>query len=114
MTGIIRVLGLHADCIIGVYPHERERSQPLEIDIEFAADVTEAAATDSMAAAVDYDALSQRAVAAVAGAQPELLERAAELVLAVVRETPGTANPVVRIRKLCALPNARAVEIEVR
>ena len=39
---VISIQGLRVDCIVGVYPHERDRVQPLEIDVRLVLDTRRA------------------------------------------------------------------------
>lgn len=111
--GIIRVLDLQVDCIVGVYPHERDSPQPLFIDVELDCELRKSAASDDLVDTVDYDALSQRIQAQVRDAKCLLLERVAAMVLGLCVETPGVRAATVRVRKPQALRDARTVEIEL-
>lgn len=113
MTGTIRIIDLRVDCIIGVYPHERDTIQPLFIDVDLSCDVRKSAASDALADTVDYDALSQQIQVAVTESKCLLLERVAAMVLALCVETPGVQAATVRVRKPEALRDARIVEIEI-
>lgn len=83
---IVYIKELRADAVIGVYDWERGIRQELELDLELASDNRRAAATDAIADAVDYDAISRRVLAYVQGSEFQLIEtlaeRVAELVLA--------------------------------
>lgn len=59
MSGVIRISGLQAEIIIGVYDWEQDRAQPVRFDIELTTNIEAAAATDDVAHALDYDALCQ-------------------------------------------------------
>lgn len=113
MTGTIRILDLRVDCIVGVYPHERETPQPLFFDLELACELRKSAASDALPDTVDYDALSQRIRSAVEDSECLLLERVAAMVLGLCVETPGVRAATVRVRKPQALRDARTVEIEI-
>ena len=47
------------ECVIGVFPEEREEKQPVIIDAELALDIRKAAASDAMEGAVDYRAVHE-------------------------------------------------------
>ena len=55
MTGTTGLKGLHVDCIIGIYEHERIAEQALLIDVELDYDFAVPAASDAIVDAVDYD-----------------------------------------------------------
>ena len=46
---------MRVECTVGIYPNEREQVQPLEIDAELDYDFAQAAKTDKIGNAVDYD-----------------------------------------------------------
>ena len=51
---IIRVDGLVISCIVGVYPNERTRPQPLEVDLEMHLDTRAASDSERLGGTVDY------------------------------------------------------------
>jgi dihydroneopterin aldolase len=65
----LRVHGRH-----GVYPAERRDGQDFVVDAVLWLDVSTAAATDDLAATVDYGALASALAAVVAGAPVNLIE----------------------------------------
>lgn len=113
MIGKIRIFDLRVDCIVGVYPHERDTAQPLFIDLELSCELRKSARSDALEDTVDYDALSQRIKADVNASECLLLERVAAMVLGLCVETPGVQAATVLVRKPEALRDARAVEIEI-
>ena len=83
---IVYIKKLQTDAVIGVYDWERSIRQTLVLDLELGSDNRRAAATDGIAEAVDYDAISKRVLAYVQASEFQLIEtlaeRVAELVLA--------------------------------
>lgn len=83
---IVYIKELRTDAVIGVYDWERGIRQQLVLDLELASDNRLAAASDAIANAVDYDAISKRVLAYVQASEFQLIEtlaeRVAELVLA--------------------------------
>ncbi len=59
----IRVSNLRVECVVGVYPEERNTLQPVDIDLRLELDWHAAAASEQLGASVDY-ALVARTVAA--------------------------------------------------
>ena len=97
----IEVRGLRLVAVVGVLPEERERAQPIEIDLDLESDLSAAGESDALADTVDYGAVCDAVASTVAAARPELLERLAALVAeAVLAEQPGIDSVVVAIRKL--------------
>lgn len=59
MSDVIELRGLRVSAIVGVLPEEREREQPLLVDIDFERPFRDAAIGDDMAATTNYaDVLS--------------------------------------------------------
>ena len=105
----VYIRGLRTEAIIGVYDWEREIRQPLVLDLDLASDNRAAAATDGIAEAVDYDAISQRVLAYVRDSRFQLIETLAERVAAIVLEEFGIEWLRLRISK----PGAVAVADDV-
>ena len=81
---VVYLEGLKTDAVIGVYDWERSIRQTLVLDLELASDNRAAAATDGIADAVDYDAISKRILAYVQASEFELIETLAERVADIV------------------------------
>ena len=56
--GTTGLANLRIDCVIGVYPHERTDPQPLFLDVEIDYDFANAAESDALGDALDYDAIA--------------------------------------------------------
>lgn len=82
----VYIRGLRVEAIIGVFDWERTIRQPLVLHLDLASDNRAAAATDGIAEAVDYDAISKRVLAYVRDSRFQLIETLAERVAALVRE----------------------------
>ncbi len=97
----IELRGLRVVGICGALPEERDRAQPLEIDLDVEADLAPSGASDALADTVDYGALCDVVAATVAGGTPQLLEHlAAELAAAVLGVDGRIAAVTVAVRKL--------------
>jgi dihydroneopterin aldolase len=81
---IVFLRGLRVNAVIGVYGWERQIRQTLSLDLELAADVAAAAASDDIADAVDYYAVSKRVTAFVEASEFRLIETLAERVAELV------------------------------
>ena len=55
----IQLRGLRVVCVVGVQPEERERAQPLELDIDIYADLSAAGNSDDSQDTVDYGSVAQ-------------------------------------------------------
>lgn len=100
-SDIIELRGLQVVGICGALPEERERAQPLEIDLDVEADLSAAGWSDDLADTIDYGALCDAVVAVVEGGDPQLLEHlAAEIAGAVIGVDPRVRAVTVAVRKL--------------
>jgi 7,8-dihydroneopterin aldolase/epimerase/oxygenase len=78
----IRAYGKH-----GVFPQERERVAPFDVDVTIEANLDAAAASDDLLDTLDYASVHRTLVRVVAGTSFALLERlAAELADAVLAD----------------------------
>lgn len=93
----IRVYGHH-----GVTPAQQEVGAWFQVDVTLALDLTPAALSDDLEAAVDYGQVVRRVVAVATGERLRLIERLAGLLCeTLLREFPAR-EVTVRVRKLTA------------
>tara|TARA_Y100001970_G_scaffold31798_2_gene39654 strand:- start:45291 stop:45668 length:378 start_codon:yes stop_codon:yes gene_type:complete len=76
----IQLRGLRVVCIVGVLPEERERPQPLEIDIDIYSDLSAAGHSDDLKDTIDYGAAAQSVAETCLSSQVQLLEHLAQLI----------------------------------
>ena len=86
---LVFVRDLRIDAVIGVYAWERDIRQTLIFDLEMAVDLERAAASDDLADAVDYKAVSDRLRAFVGASRFQLVETLAVRCAALVRDEFG-------------------------
>ncbi len=97
----IELRALRLEGICGALPEERDRPQPLEVDLDVEADLAAAGASDALADTVDYGAICQVVADVVAGGTPQLLEHLAAELAAAVLAVDGRVDAVsVAVRKL--------------
>jgi dihydroneopterin aldolase len=108
-VNIVYIRGLRAQAVIGVYEWERHIRQTLVLDLEMASDTARAAASDQIADALDYAALSARVVALVEASEYQLLETLADAVARMITGEFGV--PWLRLR--LSKPGAVAVAEDV-
>ena len=96
----IELRGLRVMCVIGVLDHERTAPQPLSIDVDLHADLSQAGATDDLTRTVDYGAVCDRIVVLCNEAQPRLLERLAELIAGELCAIDAVTAATVAVTKL--------------
>ena len=97
----IELRGLRVVGICGALPEERERAQPLEVDLDVEADLSASGASDALADTIDYGALCDAVARVVGQGTPQLLEHlAAELAAAVLAVDARATAVTVSVRKL--------------
>lgn len=111
--GIVFLRDLRVDTIIGIFDWERTTRQVVGIDLEMAADVARAAATDSIEDALDYKAISKRLIDFVGASSFQLVETLAEEIARVVREEFGVPWVRVTLSKPGAIRGARDVGVVI-
>ena len=107
------IRGLKAKAVIGVFEWERQIQQNLVLDLDLRADVARAAASDELADAVDYKAVSRRVVEFVESSQYQLVESLAEAVAQLVREEFDVGWVRLRIAKPYAVRTAQEVGVVI-
>lgn len=105
------VRGLKVQAFIGVYAHEKGRTQPLIVDAELA---LHDAPVETLADTVDYERVAEAARAIAAAGHVELVEDYAERLARVCLQDPRVTAVRVRVDKPEALPGAEAAGCEVR
>lgn len=90
----IRAMGRH-----GANPGEREREQPLDIDLALEIDLSAAQASDELADTLDYALLHRRLVDLISTTSYALLERLAGDLLEAVFEDARVVRAEVTIAK---------------
>lgn len=96
----IELRGLRASGICGVLPEERDRAQPLEVDLDVVADLSRPGRSDELVDTVDYGAICSIVERVITTETFELLERLAERIAEVVLADEAVAEVEVAVRKL--------------
>jgi dihydroneopterin aldolase len=97
----IELRGLRVVAVVGVLAEERDRAQPLEVDLALAVDTGAAGLSDALADTVDYGAVCDAVVEVTRTERPLLLERLAARVAEVVLGLDERITAVeVAVRKL--------------
>ncbi|MEM7406618.1 MAG: dihydroneopterin aldolase [Pseudomonadota bacterium] len=81
---IVYLRDLKIPVVIGIYEWERRVRQTVHLDIELAADISRAAATEDIADTLNYKAVSKRLIAFVAESRFQLVETLAERICELV------------------------------
>ncbi len=105
------VRGLKVDAHIGVYHHEKGRTQPLVIDVELDVAVTH---WDSLAETVNYEVIAEKARKVAAEGHRGLVETFAHNLAEACFEEPRVTRARIRVEKPTALaPHAAAAGVEI-
>lgn len=99
-TDRIELRGLVVVCICGALPEERERRQPLEVDLDVVADLAPSGASDVLDDTLDYGLITATVERVLLDGEPQLLEYAAARVADAVLADPRVLEVTVSLRKL--------------
>lgn len=86
--------------ICGALPEERERVQPIEVDLDVRADLSLAGGSDDLDDTIDYGALAAAVERVITDERFTLLERLAQHLAEVVLDDPRVLGVTVAVRKL--------------
>lgn len=104
---------LAVECIVGIWEWERRVKQTVIIDIQMAADIRKAAASDRIEDTIDYKRVSKRLQAFVGESQFQLVETLTERIAQLIVTEFGVSWVKVRLNKQGAIRGARDVGIEI-
>ena len=101
LTGdCIQLRGLRVVCVVGVLPEERDRPQPLEIDIDIYTDLSAAGQSDDLNDTLDYGAVAAAVNQICTSAGAQLLEHLGQLVADQLLASAEVSAVDVTIKKL--------------
>jgi dihydroneopterin aldolase len=105
----IRIRGLEVNCVVGVYPHERDQVQPLRLDVELCLDTEPAGRSDRLRRSVDYAAISAQLSFLLKSCRFRMLEAAAHSLCRYLLAPPARGEsraPIQRVRLTLEKPTA--------
>jgi dihydroneopterin aldolase len=105
---------LRVETVIGIWDWERKIRQTVSIDLEMAADIRRAAATDSIDDTLNYKAVAKRVQQFVGESSFQLVETLAEKIAALIVDEFAVPWVEVRINKPGAIRGARDVGVQIR
>lgn len=108
---IIFLHDMKVDTVIGVWAWERKIRQTVAIDLDMAADIRKAAASDDVADTLDYKSVAKRVQSFVGESSFQLVETLAENIAAIVLEEFAVEWVRVRVNKPGAIRTARDVGV---
>jgi dihydroneopterin aldolase len=100
MGDTIELRGLRALGRCGALPEERERAQPLGVDLDVVADLSKACTSDELADTIDYGSMTAAVDQVITTEQFTLLERLAQRISEVVLADGRVDEVTVVVRKL--------------
>ncbi len=109
MRDVIAIRNLALDCIVGVYPHERDTPQRLVLDVELELDIEEAARTELIGRTINYDLTSAQLVFLLQSCRFRLIETAAHALCRYLLAPPAPGvrrAQVARVRLEMTKPEA--------
>ncbi len=108
---IIYLRELRVETVIGIYEWERRIRQPVIIDLEMAADIRGAAATDNIEDTLNYKAVAKRLITFVENSEFQLVETLAERLAEIVMSEFGVPWLRLEVNKKGAVRGARDVGV---
>lgn len=110
---IVYLRALEIECIIGIYEWERRVKQTVVLDLDMAADIRRAAASDRIEDTLDYKSVAKRLIEFIGTSQFQLVETLAEKVAEVVLNEYQIPWVRVRVNKRGALRHATDVGVVI-
>jgi dihydroneopterin aldolase len=104
---------LRITTIVGIWEWERRMPQVVSIDLDMAADIRKAAASDAIEDTLNYKAVTKRIQAFVAESRFDLIETMADQVAAIITDEFGVPWVRVSVHKPWAIRGSRDVGITV-
>lgn len=111
MPDIVYLRDLKIETVIGIFAWERAIRQKVSIDLEMASDNRRAAATDSIADALDYKAIAKRVIQFVGDSEFQLVETLAERLAELILSEFAVPWLRLRVSKPGAIKGAQDVGI---
>lgn len=102
---------MRVDTVIGIWEWERKIRQTVSIDLEMAADIRKAAASDSVEDTLNYKSVAKRVQQFVGDSSFQLVETLAEKIAAIVLDEFDVPWVRVRVSKPGAIRGAQDVGI---
>ena len=111
MQDIIYISDLRIATVIGIYDWERRVKQTISLDIEMAADIRKAAASDNIEDTLNYKAVAKRVIAFVEASEYQLVETLAEKICEIILQEFPVPWVRLKLNKQGALRGSRDVGV---
>ncbi|UNU73147.1 dihydroneopterin aldolase [Moraxella nasovis] len=113
MNDVVFIQGLKVQTVIGVYDWERAIKQLLMIDAKLTCDMTQAAQTDDVAYAIDYQAVCADIEQICHDTKAKLLEYLADQICDVLLQSYPCDSITLTIHKPNAITAADSVGVQI-
>jgi dihydroneopterin aldolase len=97
---VISIEGLRVDCVVGVYPHERDIVQPLDVDVSMELDTRRAGESERLSQTIDYAATANQIAFLLRSCSFHMLETAARVLARLLLAPPASGERRARIQKV--------------
>ena len=97
---MIAIRGLRVDCVVGVYPHERHRVQPLEVDVRMMVDTRRAGESERLSDTVDYATTATQIAFLLRSCRFHTLETAARALTRALLAPPAPDERRARVQEV--------------
>jgi dihydroneopterin aldolase len=104
---------LRIDTVIGIWEWERKIRQTVAVDLEMAADIRKAAASDQVQDTLNYKKVAKRVQQFVGDSSFQLVETLAEKIAAIIVDEFDVPWVRVRVNKPGAIRGARDVGVVI-
>jgi dihydroneopterin aldolase len=108
---IVYIRDLRIETIIGIFDWERRTRQTISLDIDMAADIRKAAASDDIKDALDYKAVAKRLIQFVEESDFQLVETLSERIAGIIMQEFKVPWVRICLNKKGALRGSRDVGI---
>jgi len=109
----IHIRDLHARCLIGINPDEREKEQDVVINLTLFADLRTACKSDRIEDTVNYRAIKKEVLAMTEASSYYLVERLADEIAGICLRSELVQRVRVTVEKPGALRFAKTVAVEI-
>ena len=113
LMDIIFLNEMKIDTVIGIWDWERKIRQTVVIDLEMAADIRQAAASDRVDDTLNYKLVAKRVQEFVGDSEFQLVETLAEKIAAIINDEFAVPWVRVRVNKPGAIRGARDVGVMI-
>jgi FolB domain-containing protein len=113
MTDRIHVRDLEVWCVVGTLEEERQREQPVRIDLELDWDLAPAGLADDLTKTIDYADLAESVRRIAVDGKYYLIEAMAEAVARLCIDRFGVPRVRVLVKKPGAIRHARHAAVEI-